>query len=138
MDKLQVKMLINDIENKDELFNVIVGELRCHGIKYRKEKRTKTGQVGSDCTSDPGLKPNIFDHLQDKGRCKRIFNVPLHTLELTDVILANGGIAQVPLFVSDACQRVLEQVNTEGLFRKAGSSKRQQEIKVRLWSSFLC
>lgn len=114
MDKLQVKMLINDIENKDELFNVIVGELRCHGIKYRKEKRTKTGQ--------------------DKGRCKRIFNVPLHTLELTDVILANGGIAQVPLFVSDACQRVLEQVNTEGLFRKAGSSKRQQEIKASLES----
>lgn len=58
--------------------------------------------------------------------------MPLHTLELTDVILANGGIAQVPLFVSDACQRILEQVNTEGLFRKAGSSKRQQEIKVHL------
>lgn len=38
-------MLINDIENKDELFNVIVGELRCHGIKYRKEKRAKSGQV---------------------------------------------------------------------------------------------
>ncbi|KXJ70972.1 hypothetical protein RP20_CCG021885 [Aedes albopictus] len=114
MDKLRVKMLINDIENKDELFNVIVGELRCHGIKYRKEKRSKPGQ--------------------DKGRCKRIFNVPLHTLELTDVIMANGGIAQVPLFVSDACQRILEQVNTEGLFRKAGSSKRQQEIKASLES----
>ncbi|XP_065080869.1 rho GTPase-activating protein 11A-like [Ochlerotatus camptorhynchus] len=114
MDKLGVKMLINDIENKDELFNVIVGELRGHGIKYRKEKRTKNGQ--------------------DKARCKRIFNVPLHTLELTDVILANGGIAQVPLFVSDACQRILEQVHTEGLFRKAGSSKRQQEIKASLES----
>ncbi|XP_062536550.1 uncharacterized protein LOC134205365 isoform X2 [Armigeres subalbatus] len=114
MDKVRIKMLINDIENKDELFNVIVGELRCHGIKYRKEKRAKSGQ--------------------DKVRCKRIFNMPLHTLELTDVILANGGIAQVPLFVSDACQRILEQVNTEGLFRKAGSSKRQQEIKASIES----
>lgn len=75
--------------------------------------------------------------LQDKLRCRRIFNVPLHTLELTDVILANGGIAQVPLFVSDACQRILEQVHTEGLFRKAGSSKRQQEIKVCNFVVFL-
>ncbi|KAL1400836.1 hypothetical protein pipiens_007099 [Culex pipiens pipiens] len=107
-------MLINDVENKEELFNIIVSELRSHGIKYRKEKRSKPGQ--------------------DKLRCRRIFNVPLHTLELTDVILANGGIAQVPLFVSDACQRILEQVHTEGLFRKAGSSKRQQEIKANLES----
>jgi hypothetical protein len=39
------KMLINDVENKDELFSVIVSELRDHGIKYRKEKKAKTGQV---------------------------------------------------------------------------------------------
>ncbi|XP_058813982.1 uncharacterized protein LOC131677908 [Topomyia yanbarensis] len=112
MDKQGTKLFINDIENKEEIFNVIVNELRGHGIKYRKEKRTRTGQ--------------------EKIRCKRIFNVPLYTLELTDVILANGGVAQVPLFVSNACQRILEQVNTEGLFRKAGSSKRQQEIKASL------
>lgn len=114
MDKARVKMLINDVENKEELYQTIVSELRSHGIKYRKEKRSKPGQ--------------------DKPRCRRIFNAPLHTLELTDVILANGGIAQVPLFVSDACQRILEQVHTEGLFRKAGSSKRQQEIKANLES----
>ncbi|XP_055616425.1 uncharacterized protein LOC129762303 isoform X2 [Toxorhynchites rutilus septentrionalis] len=112
MDKAGIKMLINDIVNKENLFNVIVNELRSHGIKYRKDKRVKTGQ--------------------DKASYKRIFNAPLHSLELTDVILANGGIVQVPLFVSDACQRILEQVNTEGLFRKAGSSKRQQEIKASL------
>lgn len=53
-------------------------------------------------------------------------------LELTDVILANGGITQIPLFVSDACQRILDQVNTEGLFRKAGSTVRQREIKANL------
>ncbi|XP_055586231.1 uncharacterized protein LOC129738931 [Uranotaenia lowii] len=112
MDKIKSHTLISDVKNKDELFDLIVSELRGHGIKYRKDKRTKSGQ--------------------DKGRCKRIFNAPLHTLELTDVILANGRVAQVPLFVSDACQRILEQVNTEGLFRKAGSSKRQQEIKASL------
>lgn len=51
---------------------------------------------------------------------------------MTDVILANGGITQIPLFVSDACQRILEQVTTEGLFRKAGSAVRQREIKASL------
>lgn len=45
MDKAGVKMLINDVENKEELFNIIVSELRSHGIKYRKEKRSKPGQV---------------------------------------------------------------------------------------------
>lgn len=32
----------------------------------------------------------------------------------------------------DACQRILEQVQTEGLFRKAGSNIRQKEIKASL------
>lgn len=45
MDKARRKMLINDVENKEELFNIIVSELRSHGIKYRKEKRSKPGQV---------------------------------------------------------------------------------------------
>lgn len=49
---------------------------------------------------------------------------------MTDVILANGNIVQVPLFVSDACQRILDNVKTEGLFRKAGSATRQREIRV--------
>lgn len=77
---------------------------------------------------------------QDKHNQRRIFNVPLDKLEMTDVILANGGITQVPLFVSDACQRILEQVSTEGLFRKAGSTARQREIRVRImediWDNF--
>ncbi|XP_053693936.1 uncharacterized protein LOC128741857 [Sabethes cyaneus] len=114
MNKLGPQMFINDIENKEDITNIILSELREHGIKYRKEKRLKIGQ--------------------EKSHYKRIFNVPLHTLELTDVILANGYVAQVPLFVSNACQRILEQINTEGLFRKAGSAKRQLEIKASIES----
>ncbi|XP_055523946.1 uncharacterized protein LOC129717797 [Wyeomyia smithii] len=114
MDKQRSHIFINEIENKEEIANVIISELREHGIKYRKEKRIKVGQ--------------------EKNRCKKIFNVPLHTLELTDVILANGYVAQIPAFVSNACQRVLEQIKTEGLFRKAGSAKRQQEIKASIES----
>ncbi|XP_052869805.1 uncharacterized protein LOC128275367 [Anopheles cruzii] len=108
------KVLIFDVENKEELYSVVVSELRRHNIKYRKEKTSKASQ--------------------DKVKCRRIFNAPLHTLELTDVILANGGIVQIPLFVSNACQFILENVSTEGLFRKAGSSKRQRDIRTSLES----
>ncbi|XP_058055574.1 uncharacterized protein LOC131206984 [Anopheles bellator] len=108
------KVLIFDVENKEELYSVVVSELRRHNIKYRKEKTSKASQ--------------------DKVKCRRIFNAPLHTLELTDVILANGGIVQIPLFVSNACQFILENVDTEGLFRKAGSSKRQRDIRTSLES----
>lgn len=52
-------------------------------------------------------------------------------MDLTDVILINGGIVQVPRFISDACQIILDSVYTEGLFRKAGSNMRQKEIRVR-------
>lgn len=69
--------------------------------------------------------------IQDKQNRRKIFNVPLDKIELTDVILKNG-ITQVPIFVADACQRILEQVQIEGLFRKAGSSARQREIRASL------
>lgn len=60
----------------------------------------------------------------------KIFNTQPSQLELTDVVLTNGGITQIPVFVSDACQSILDQITTEGLFRKAGSTARQREIKV--------
>lgn len=69
--------------------------------------------------------------MQEKLNRRKIFNVSLDKLELTDVILAHG-VTQVPVFVADACQRILELVSTEGLFRKAGSSARQREIRTNL------
>uniref|UniRef100_A0A182VXF9 Rho-GAP domain-containing protein n=1 Tax=Anopheles minimus TaxID=112268 RepID=A0A182VXF9_9DIPT len=108
------RVLINDLDNKEELYAVLQEELRKSGIKYRKEKSSKASN--------------------EKPKCKRIFKTPLHALELTDVLLANGGIVQIPLFVSNACQFILENVDTEGLFRKAGSTKRQQQMKASLES----
>uniref|UniRef100_A0A182NFT0 Rho-GAP domain-containing protein n=1 Tax=Anopheles dirus TaxID=7168 RepID=A0A182NFT0_9DIPT len=108
------RVLINDLDNKEELYTVLLEELRKGGIKYRKEKNSKASQ--------------------DKSKCKRIFKTPLHALELTDVLLANGGIVQIPVFVSNACQFILENVDTEGLFRKAGSTKRQAQMRTGLES----
>ncbi|KAL5285702.1 ARHGAP11A family protein [Megaselia abdita] len=105
-------MLISDVQNKDEITALIITELKDLGVKYRKKKTKET--------------------TQEKCNRKRIFGMHLHLLELTDVILANGGIVQIPHIVADSCQRILEHVAIEGIFRKAGSSLRQKEIKNSL------
>uniref|UniRef100_A0A1B0DL00 Uncharacterized protein n=1 Tax=Phlebotomus papatasi TaxID=29031 RepID=A0A1B0DL00_PHLPP len=99
---------------KDSVLTVVQKELRDHGIKYPKSKKRQLGQ--------------------DKSGIRKIFHTPLHQLELTDGVLVNGSIVQVPKFVSDACQRILDQVTTEGLFRKAGSAARQKAIRRLLES----
>lgn len=40
------------------------------------------------------------------------------------------------MFVSDACARIMDQIEVEGIFRKAGSTARQKEIRVGLISIF--
>ncbi|XP_061399458.1 uncharacterized protein LOC133335169 [Musca vetustissima] len=105
-------MDFNVIQNKEELRRHVISELKSLGIKCFKEKyKTSQNKV---CDS------------------KRIFRTPLHLLELCDVILANGSVVQIPKFVADATNRILEQVETEGIFRKAGSTLRQKEIRVIL------
>lgn len=105
-------MDINDVHNKDELCTLVIDELKYFGVKCRREKKKQSTATGINC--------------------RRIFRQPLHLLELTDVILVNGSVVQIPKFVADACNRILEQVETEGIFRKAGSSLRQKEIRTTL------
>lgn len=73
--------------------------------------------------------------LQQSGHHK-IFGVPLKELEFTEVKLSSGSPCQVPLFVSDACSRIMDNIEAEGLFRKAGSTARQKEIRVIFFSIF--
>ncbi|XP_055851738.1 uncharacterized protein LOC129916007 [Episyrphus balteatus] len=105
-------MQIIDVNDREKLSTLVIQELKEIGVKYRKDKK---------------IKPS-----QEKTCRKRIFRTHLHLLELTDVILASGSVVQIPRFVADACNRILEQVETEGLFRKAGSSLRQKEIRISL------
>lgn len=105
-------MDINEIHNKDELCTLVIDELKYFGVKCRRDKKKQSTATGINC--------------------RRIFRQPLHLLELTDVILVNGSVVQIPKFVADACNRILEQVETEGIFRKAGSSLRQKEIRTTL------
>lgn len=38
-------MLLGDVLNKDELSSLVIAELKEFGIKFRKEKKTKSAQV---------------------------------------------------------------------------------------------
>lgn len=38
-------MLINDVKNREEIHTLVTSELRLLGIKYRKDKKHKNGQV---------------------------------------------------------------------------------------------
>lgn len=77
-----------------------------------------------------GLVDQCNNCSQDKHVNHKVFQVPLNQTELVDVVLTNGCIVQIPVFVADACQRIQEHIQTEGLFRKAGSTARQREIRV--------
>lgn len=75
----------------------------------------------------PSPPPQVKPH-----KNSRVFNVPLQNLQLTDAILVNGGVVQVPHFISDSCQKILDHAETEGIFRKAGSAQRLKEIRAGL------
>lgn len=79
----------------------------------------------------------FFSHLiyslKKKHRNKKIFHVSLHLLELDDGLLSNGSVAQIPKFVLLACKKIqIEGLQTEGLFRKTGSVKKQKSIQEHL------
>nr|CAD7450291.1 unnamed protein product [Timema bartmani] len=59
----------------------------------------------------------------------RLFRVPLAHLECDLVLLNSGASVVIPSFVLDACSNIKQSIQTEGLFRKAGSAARQKEIK---------
>lgn len=50
--------------------------------------------------------------------------------------LSNGSSCQIPTFVSNACSYIMDHIEAEGLFRKAGSSSRQKEIRVSVTTNF--
>lgn len=56
--------------------------------------------------------------------------MPFSSLEFTEVKLSTGALCRIPIFVSDACARIMDQIEVEGIFRKAGSQIRQREIRV--------
>lgn len=56
----------------------------------------------------------------------------LDCLPTENVILKSGATAKVANFIAEACDNVLRNVDTEGIFRRPGSASRQDEIMVSI------
>ena len=67
----------------------------------------------------------------------KIFGQPIQSNKLIDVTLENNSSVQIPIFVARACSRILEGVQTEGIFRRGGSQIRQKAIRVSIYKFFL-
>ncbi|KAJ8938729.1 hypothetical protein NQ318_005583 [Aromia moschata] len=63
---------------------------------------------------------------------RKIFGVSLQKLDVEDVKLKTGHMLPIPPLVHDLCEFILENAATEGIFRKAGSSSRQADIKSKI------
>ncbi|XP_063706598.1 uncharacterized protein LOC134835623 [Culicoides brevitarsis] len=105
-----MSVTVNNIENRDQLLNFVVVELKNNGIKYRK---------------DPNVK---HSKKQEKITYGKVFHTALEHL---DTVSVDDGVL-IPTFVVNACKRILAEVSYEGIFRKTGSTKRQKEIIAKL------
>ena len=109
-------MLIYDVLHKEKVYQIVSGNLRTLGVKYRVKKNA--------------VKTDKSD--RNTAALKKVFKTPLSYLPLDVVNLSSGAIIHVPVFVSQATAFLLKNVTQEGLFRKAGSQARQKEIMARL------
>ncbi|MBN3326222.1 RHGBA protein, partial [Atractosteus spatula] len=89
----------------------IVQHLRVYGIRIKNWNKNK-GSSSKVTACYPG----------------KIFGVPLEFLPQCSV----AEYGTVPRFLVDACENLLRNVDTEGLFRKSGSVVRLKELKAKL------
>lgn len=109
-------MLINDVLDRDRVFDIVANSLRTLGVKPRVKRYTRK-----------------VDNIDKHGDySKKIFNVPLSHQPLEGVQLSSGAIVHVPIFIKQTIIFLDKHINQEGLFRKAGSQARQKELVSRL------
>lgn len=123
-------MLMNDVEKNEDVQNIVIKNLRSLGIKYRSKKISKKHQVWIQFTIYIWTKKYIFLFLQDNLAANNVFNKPLNTLQLHTIKMVNNASLQIPQLVHELCSYISCHLETEGIFRKAGSTARQKEIKV--------
>ncbi|XP_039281640.1 rho GTPase-activating protein 24-like [Nilaparvata lugens] len=93
----------------------VVKSLKSFGLKYRLKNLDKSSSM-DDCTSD-----------------NRLFGVPLTYLRKDFVHLPQvKDTICIPEFIVEICNYIEEKITVEGLFRKAGSTARQKEIRALL------
>ncbi|XP_024938862.1 uncharacterized protein LOC107265776 isoform X2 [Cephus cinctus] len=114
--QIVLKMLVYDVMHKEKVYELIAGDLRGLGVKYRFKKNAIK-------TEKPERSGNAL---------RKVFKTHLSYLPLDVVNLSSGAIVHVPSFVSQAIAYLEQFLNQEGLFRKAGSQIRQKELIARV------
>ncbi|KAJ8007323.1 hypothetical protein DPEC_G00116340 [Dallia pectoralis] len=84
-----------------------------HGIKLKNYRRKKERQVTAGT---------------------KVFGVPLESLR--QCCVSDGG--QLPCFLVDACEYLLQHAGTDGLFRKSGSVVRLKNLQAKLDKGETC
>uniref|UniRef100_A0A8D9AYP7 Rho GTPase-activating protein 11A n=3 Tax=Cacopsylla melanoneura TaxID=428564 RepID=A0A8D9AYP7_9HEMI len=106
-------MYIND---SDDLREAVLKVLKTKGIKPRLKREPYSRRRQHDSVRGNSI----------------IFRIPLEQLPSTEVCLDCGAYVSVPCIVVQLCDRILGDIQVEGIFRKNGSQARQHDIKVML------
>ncbi|XP_024085289.1 rho GTPase-activating protein 11A-like isoform X2 [Cimex lectularius] len=62
-----------------------------------------------------------------------VFKTALELLEKESVLLPQSGVqVEIPVFIIDSCRFIEQNLLVEGLFRKAGSTSKQRELRALL------
>lgn len=101
-------MIISETNYREEILAQACRELKSLGVRIKPEK----------CKT--------IEH--KRSRSKKFFAIPLHNLELAEGILSTGEVVKLPKFLLFASSRIQTDLQTEGLFRKNGSVKKQESI----------
>ncbi|KAK6638874.1 hypothetical protein RUM43_007144 [Polyplax serrata] len=107
-------MYIFDIENKSNLNDVLLENLKWLGVRCRPPKKLKENE-----------KENVYSEHQ-------VFQKPLRLLKKCSAFRLDGSSVIIPEFLSEACGVIEKEIRVEGIFRKAGSTCKQKERKMEL------
>ncbi|KAJ8963931.1 hypothetical protein NQ314_005260 [Rhamnusium bicolor] len=126
-------MFINDRADKNNVRQNVADYLL--GLVKRKIENEKA----------EGIMPTVklwksnkfkFEEKNERRTKKRhktkAFNTSLKRIQTENVTLTTGQTVSVPKFVPELCEFILQNVETTGIFRLAGSCFKQQKIKLRL------
>ena len=121
--------LCNDPESLRGLHGLCRERLKELGITSSRQQKSKTRHF----PSTPGKKStNPNAKTPSKSAKQSVFGRPLRDLPPTSVIIGQEIQLQVPHFLAAILNFLRDHLNTDGLFRKAGSAGRQKVLRANV------
>ncbi|KAJ8984599.1 hypothetical protein NQ317_006061 [Molorchus minor] len=131
-------MYMNDSVDRSEIREHVVNQLIALGLPCQRNLKNESlmKRICGDALTKRRTKMEF--KVKDGGKERlvrvygKVFGVSPRKLDTEDVMLKTGQVLPVPMLVHDLCEFLLENVETEGIFRKAGSTSRQANIKSKI------